>query len=155
MTTHNPPPGPVDVFAFSRDLAALRAELDWLHGHEDHDQTPYGPAVHALEAILDALEAGHDRVESTSHAITVWRAAHKTRADQQKHDQEQRAADYARRMAEEETTRKVECPYCGAHPGASCRTTGALQTVRTDSHRDRYRHARNLHDTSRADPNQP
>ncbi len=48
--------------------------------------------------------------------------------------------------AEEEITRKVECPDCGAVVGLRCKGTGASGGLKKKSHRARFRLARQLTD---------
>ena len=139
-------PAAVDVLGFARDLADLRSYLDWLHNYEDRSQEPYGPAVTALEALLQALEAGHGSVDSIRYALIAWREADKRQRDSEEKRRGWREADSERLAAEEAITRQVECPYCGSQPGASCRSTGESRQVQAYSHRGRFRLARSLND---------
>ncbi|WAZ20188.1 hypothetical protein STRCI_001287 [Streptomyces cinnabarinus] len=92
----------------------------------------------SIAAITDAMRAHDERVERN-------RAADEVRMDRWREAQE-------RKMAEEEVTRKVECPYCGASPGTSCRTAPPARAVRTGSHRDRCRLARGLNEGAAEPP---
>ncbi|MFF1300240.1 MULTISPECIES: hypothetical protein [unclassified Streptomyces] len=60
--------------------------------------------------------------------------------------EEQRRITEEEISAEEEVTKKVECPFCGALVGMNCRGTGAGGGLRKRSHRDRFRLARSLND---------
>lgn len=139
----------INPFTFARDLAQLEQHLEWARGVRRGDGQ-IGDVCDEIAtsflALLHALADGQDPVPAIYEAIRVLgershenRELHKTRSARGR-------ADYERRMAEEEITRGVECPYCGAASGSSCRSTGPARVVRTNSHRDRYRFARSLNE---------
>lgn len=137
---------PVNMLQFARDLADLEealsdAAVSLGPGGEERSAKAAG-----FLALLRALTDGREPIPSIAEAIRVYKETrqHKwdTRAARAQLEREQRE----RLVAKEEVTRKVECPYCGAAPQTSCRSTGPSRAVRTESHTGRYRLARGLND---------
>lgn len=138
----------VNMLQFARDLGRLEEHLEWARrGQGDGRSGDVATEIAtSFLALLRALTNGIEPVpaiaeairvldEARSHSRTLWET------------QNARTQEHRERMwAEEEITQKVECPHCGAAPGASCRTTGPARQVKTESHRGRYRLARSLND---------
>lgn len=138
----------MNMLQFARDLGRLEDHLEWARSARGDGQ--YGDAAAEIAtsflALLRALTNGTEPVPAIAEAIrvldetriesrTLWTADNA------------RAQQHRERMhAEEEITRKVECPHCGAAPDTTCRTTGPNRQVKTESHRSRYRLARHLND---------
>jgi hypothetical protein len=96
--------------------------------------------------LLGELERGTEPLEAIIAMLEAWREA-RDDADRADRDRDERGrAAYWEHVAEEEISRKAECPHCGACPGAACRTTGEVRHMRSWSHRSRFRLARSLND---------
>lgn len=138
---------PINPLTLARDLGKFRDHLAWVKdcGPYSYDD-PGSEVAEAFLVLLDALAAGQEQLIAIATAIRAHDEATSRNQERRQVARQREAEDYQRRMAEEEITRKVECPYCGAAPQASCRTVGPTRSVRTDSHRDRYRLARRLNE---------
>jgi transcription elongation factor Elf1 len=138
---------PLNALRFAADLARVRADLE-------HAAQPYQPIEHQDAAaagfltVIQELTAGTDSTTAVARALDAYTAV---RTRQKEHEE---ATDARRRQeeqdlkAEEEITRKVECPFCGSAAGMRCRGTGASGGLKKKSHSDRYRLARGLNDAT-------
>ncbi|MER5213678.1 hypothetical protein ABT063_24680 [Streptomyces sp. NPDC002838] len=138
----------INVLAFGRELARFEGHLEYVRSHADERWEPAAEICAAFLALLRALSDGSEPVAAIAEAIRVHdEHVHKSALVRERHFARSRE-ESERRMAEEEVSRKVECPFCGAAAGSSCRTTGAASSARS-SHRDRFRLARSLNDGAR------
>jgi hypothetical protein len=134
--------------AFADDLAALRQHLEGSsYGDASCEYHADGePLATAFLVLLDELERGTEPVAAIITTLAAW---HDARSDAERKGHARRERGYAawqEARAEEEITRKAQCPDCGAIPGVACRTTGEARHVRSWSHRSRFRLARSLND---------
>ncbi|SBT89393.1 hypothetical protein GA0115233_100940 [Streptomyces sp. DI166] len=139
-------PMPINMLQFSRDLAHLEEVLT---------QAAYSIGPNGFErsakaasylTLLRALTDGAEPVPAIAEALRVYKEVRQQKYEIWASRAELEKERHERLMAEEEITRKVECPYCGAAPQTSCRSVGSSRSVRTESHRGRYRLARGLDD---------
>lgn len=140
---------PLNALHFARDLERLRADLE----HEASEYMPIeqqNPAAAGLLIVINELTAGTDHATAVARAMAAY---DRIRGQQRENDQAVRAQQEraeAELAAEEEVTRKVACPYCGAEASLSCVGTGRSGGIRKKSHADRFRLARQL--TDRKEP---
>jgi hypothetical protein len=139
-----------DPFGLARDLASLRAyaEHGTMFGRGDQASEACVEISKALLALLDALAEGHSAVSAIREAR---RALTESIREHREFDASLAAfqrANHERREREEAITQRIACPFCGAAAGSACRTVGPNRAVRSDSHRDRYRLARSINDTT-------
>jgi hypothetical protein len=135
--------------AFAGDLAGLRRELERsIYGdascceyHADGE-----PLAAAFLVLLDELERGTEPVAAIVTTLAAWHEAHEGGERARIARRERGQAAYEKARADEEITRKAECPHCGAEPGTACRTVGEVRHMRSWSHRSRFRLARSLND---------
>ncbi|MFD4343428.1 hypothetical protein ACFWQ6_00850 [Streptomyces coelicoflavus] len=130
---------------FAHDLARLREHLE-------HAGNEYLPIEHQSAAaagflkVINELTAGTDPTAAVARAMASYfrvdeaQRAHTAAVEARRQREEQDLE------AEEETTRKVECPDCGATAGLRCKGTGASGGLKKKSHRARFRLARQLTD---------
>lgn len=139
------------ALTFSAEISDLTAYLACLDSYETRDSH-----VRVLTAIIrTAMEAALDEqppAEVISTMLREWRDAQARQEHAAVDEQARYAADAEASQREEDITRKVECPACGANPGRPCRTTGDARTRRSLSHRARWRAARHLHNPSPESP---
>lgn len=138
------------MMAFADDLAALRHTLG-MCGEKWGNPIGIDAEADAFLALLDALEEGREPIDAVITAVRVWRETRGREDEAGEAARRRQQAAYEETMRQEEISRKVECPACGAVPGKSCRTTGEFRNVRTHSHRDRWRLARSLNDGAHED----
>ncbi|MFF0139688.1 hypothetical protein ACFYRN_24945 [Streptomyces sp. NPDC005227] len=133
------------MLQFARDLEGLRENLD----HASNEYMPIehrDPAARGFLVVINELTAGTEPTVAVARAMAAY---DRIRAERKEYDRsvnaqkEQRDAELA---AEEEITRKVACPTCGAEAGLSCVGTGRSGGYRRKSHVDRVRLARSLND---------
>ncbi len=136
------------VFAFARDLADFTACL------EDAVRSQGGTALlaGAVLVLLKAAGDGRQLLDAIGEMLVTWQHGRQeadageeaAKADEAARREREQAWN-ERRAAEEEVTRTVECPSCGAPAGRVCRTAprGHPSSV---SHRGRFRLARSLND---------
>ncbi|MFJ1653499.1 hypothetical protein ACIOC2_19340 [Streptomyces sp. NPDC088337] len=135
----------MNMLKFARDLACLQDDL--VHAANEYVPIEHqDPAAVGFLTVINELTAGTDPTTAVARAMAVY---NRVREQQRDHDhavraqQEREAAELA---AEEEITRKVACPFCGAEAGLSCVGTGRSGGLRRKSHADRMRLARSLND---------
>lgn len=137
---------PVNMLQFARDLARLEEVLV----QASYSVGPNGEERSAKAAsfltLLRALTDGREPVRAIAEAIRVYHQVRQEKTEIWASRAKLEKERYERLMSEEEITRKVECPYCGAAPQTSCRSTGPSRGARTESHTGRYRLARGLDD---------
>lgn len=154
---------------FARDLARFEEHLSWLAGHgadgrgdkyagpggayADALAVSYGKLITELVAVEENLPDFDSSVaepiaaliyKALDHAIDrhEQRIAVLRQADDRR--DEMRAAEYAEAVRRHELAVTIECPYCGARPGQSCRTsglTGKSAPKGVHDHTDRHRAA--------------
>ncbi|WP_228916864.1 hypothetical protein [Streptomyces sp. DH20] len=137
-----------NALRFAADLARVRADLE-------HAAQPYQPIEHQSAAaagfltVIRELTAGTEPTAAVARAIDVYIGIETRQKEHEEATDARRRQDEQELEAEEEITRKVECPFCGAAAGMRCRGTGASGGLRKKSHADRYRLARGLNDATR------
>lgn len=139
------PEEPVNPLQFARDVARLRERLEpWTCEYlpiEEQSASKTGFLV-----LLNELTNGTEPVTAVVKAMRAHDRVYENKHDHFEAVGKQRMSEAAELAAEEEITRKVECPYCGVSAGMKCRGTGASGGLKNKSHRDRYRLARSLND---------
>ncbi|MFC8520796.1 hypothetical protein [Streptomyces sp. NPDC057257] len=139
------PEEPLNVLQFANDLAGFRADLE----HAANEYLPIehqDPAAAALLVVINALTANTEPTTAVARAMTTY---NRIRGQQKEHEhavEAQRKREAAELAVEEEITRKVACPTCGAEAGLSCVGTGRSGGLRKKSHADRVRLARSLNE---------
>lgn len=134
------------TLTFARDLAEFREHLEWTAAGRYQSEHGAVPLADALLALLGALEADAEPLDAIAAALDEWKRATQRLRNAEEAARARAAADSERLAAEEEITRKVTCPACGAEPEEKCRSLGRVSTVRTQSHQRRFRLARSLND---------
>ncbi|MGW1961809.1 zinc finger domain-containing protein [Streptomyces sp. NPDC001935] len=135
------------MLKFARDLEGLRFDLD----QASNEYLPIehrNPAALGLLIVINELTAGTEATAAVARAMTAY---NRVRGEQKQHEKsvdEQKARQEAELAADEEITRKVACPTCGAEAGLGCVGTGRSGGYRKKSHADRFRLARSLNDGS-------
>jgi hypothetical protein len=138
-------PAPFNALSFARDLALLRENLE----HASNEFLPIehqDPASAALLLLIDHLTSGAD---TTTAVVKATETYNRIRGQQRAHEkavQAQRDQEAAQLEADEEISRRVACPTCGAEASLSCVGTGRSGGIRKKSHADRMRLARSLND---------
>lgn len=129
-----------------------------LEGDLEHAAYAYGlngeersAKATAFLALLRALTNGQEPVPAIAEAIRVYNAITDAKLEDRETREKLARASRERAAADEEITRKVECPYCGAAPQTSYRVMSPNRAVRTCSHADRYRLARSLNDAPKGE----
>jgi hypothetical protein len=144
------PEEPFNALQFANDLAHFRALLEHA-ANEYHPIEHQDPAAAALLVVINELTANTDPTTAVARAMTTY---NRVRGDQREHEHAvdaQRKQEAAELAAEEEITRKVACPTCGAEAGLSCVGTGRSGGIRKKSHADRVRLARGLNEGAARD----
>ena len=93
-------------------------------------------------ALLDAVEGGQPVHVAIGAALDAYAVARAEIREADAREQAAGEAAYAEAARRHELAIKVTCPYCGAEPGATCRTagpTGQSHPKGIHDHRDRYR----------------
>ncbi|MGI5286612.1 zinc finger domain-containing protein [Nonomuraea polychroma] len=126
--------------AVAQEIASFVYHLECMASQDDY----VGVTASSLHTLIKALQQGRDALTATVDAMRVFDEKHAEIRRSWDVQAQKRDAAHQRLMAEEEITRKVECPYCGAVPQLGCRTVGPRRALRAESHRDRYRLARGL-----------
>ncbi|MFD7793619.1 hypothetical protein [Streptomyces sp. NPDC059759] len=135
------------MLQFAKDLEGLLENLD----HASNEYVPIehrDPAARGFLVVINELTAGTEPTVAVARAMAAYNQVRGERKDYDRSaiaQKEQRDAEVA---AEEEITRKVACPTCGAEAGLSCVGTGRSGGYRRKSHADRARLARSLNDGS-------
>ncbi|MDX3026734.1 zinc finger domain-containing protein [Streptomyces scabiei] len=143
---------PFNALQFARDLANLRADLD-------HAANEYIPIEHQSAAaagfliVINELTAGTNSTTAVERAMTAYNRVRSQQQEQEREARERQERTEAELEAEEQITRKVACPYCGAEASLSCVGTGRSGGIRKKSHADRIRLARGLNDGKTEVPN--
>jgi hypothetical protein len=129
------------------DAALITSALDDLKWNLAYQAQCCDAMAAGWLALLMAVEAGTEWYAAVRQSLAAWEAAKE--AGQWEHEQflAKRKAEYAETMRRHELAVRVECPYCGAQPGAVCRTAGPngkAHTKGSGDHKDRYRAACHL-----------
>ncbi|MET9815312.1 hypothetical protein [Streptomyces sp. NPDC006355] len=138
---------PINALRFADDLARVRADLE-------HAAQPYQPIEHQDAAaagfltVIRELTAGTDPTTAVARALDAYTGVRTRQKEHEEATEARRRQEEQDLEAEEEITRKVECPFCGAAAGMRCRGTGASGGLKKKSHADRYRLARGLNDAT-------
>jgi hypothetical protein len=138
---------PFNALRFAADLASVRADLE-------HAAQPYQPIEHQDAAAAGFLTVIRELTAGTNPTTAVARAMDAYTGIRTRQKEHAEATEARRRQeekdleAEEETTRKSECPTCGVTAGLKCRGTGASGGLKKKSHAARYRLARGLDDAT-------
>jgi hypothetical protein len=135
----------LNALQFANDLAHFRAHLEHA-ANEYHPIEHQDPAAAALLVVINELTANTDPTTAVARAMTTY---NRVRGQQREHEDSldsQRKLQAAELAAEEEITRKVACPTCGAEASLSCVGTGRSGGIRKKSHADRIRLARSLNE---------
>ncbi|MFD4258216.1 hypothetical protein ACFWR9_11445 [Streptomyces sp. NPDC058534] len=136
---------PTNALQFHRDLARLQEQLE----HAGNEYLPIehqSPAAAGFLKVINELTAGADPTAAVARAMDCYfrvdeaQRAHAAATEARRQREEQDLE------SEEEITRKVECPGCGAAAGLRCKGTGASGGLKKKSHRVRFRLARQLND---------
>ncbi|MFJ4365087.1 hypothetical protein ACIP4S_13140 [Streptomyces chartreusis] len=139
---------PINTLQFARDLSRLEDHLRWLSsggGNGERDES--SALADALLTLIEQLTNGREATPAIAAAIRVLDDKRTENRDRFESRQAALQAYSERRRAEEEVTQKVECPYCGAGPSDTCRSTGSNGAyARSESHKARFRLARSLND---------
>ena len=134
---------PFNALRFAADLARVRASLE-------HAAQPYQPienqnaAAAGFLIVIRELTGGTDPTTAVARAVNAYMDVENRQKEHHEATEARRRQEENDLEAEEEITRKVECPYCGVAPGLRCRGTGASGGRKKKSHADRYRLARGL-----------
>lgn len=145
---------PLNGLRFAADLARVREDLE--HAAQPHQPLEHQSAAAAgFLTVITELTDGTEPTTAVARALAVYIDIDGRQNEHQAAAEKQRLQDEQDLEAEEAITRKVECPYCGAAPGAKCRGTGASGGLRKKSHADRHRLARGLTDSPSTGPQQP
>lgn len=138
---------PFNSLRFAADLASVRAD-------PEHAAQPYQPIEHQDAAaagfltVIRELTAGTDPTTAVARAMDAYTGIRTRQKEHEEATEERRRQEEKDLEAEEEITRKVECPTCGMAIGLKCRGTGASGGLKKKSHVARYRLARGLDDTT-------
>lgn len=136
-----------NVLRFHADLSRMQTELE-------DASNPYLPIEHqdasaaGFLTVIRELTTGTEATAAVARAMDVYNDISKRQKEHEEAAENRRRRDEQDLEAEEQVTRKVECPFCGVAPGLKCRGTGASGGLKKKSHADRYRLARSLTDTS-------
>jgi hypothetical protein len=146
----------MSTLKFARELAQFEEHLDWLSrggggGYDDPD-SPLAASYRALirelvelDEHFDSAELGEDvpRVpDILARAMAVFREEEAASSERWRKRRQAGEAASAEAVRQHELAMTVECPYCGAQPGTSCRTagpSGAGHLKGVHDHRDRLR----------------
>lgn len=137
---------PFNALQFARDLANVRAHLEHASS-PDHPIEHQDPSAAGFLTVINELTAGTDPTTAVARAIESYKIVDQRKREHGEAEEVRRRREEAELDAEEEVTRKVECPTCGAVAGMKCRGIGASGGLKKKSHRDRFRLARQLTDT--------
>jgi len=101
----------VTPLKFARALAEFQGELEWLAGeHRCYDNPcPAAALAASFLALLRSLTVIADGEAVAASVATAIRAFN--------------ATEYAEAARRHQIAVTAQCPYCGAGPGAECRTT--------------------------------
>lgn len=139
---------PFNALQFAHDLARLRENLA-------HAANEYLPIDHQDAAavgflvVINELTAGTDPTTAVARAMAAHNRVEGKRREHEHAVRAQQEREEMELAAEEEITRKVACPYCGAEASLSCVGTGRGGGIRKKSHADRIRLARQLNEGTR------
>ncbi|MEU3899755.1 hypothetical protein [Streptomyces sp. NPDC045251] len=136
---------PTNPLKFARDLAQLQQHL----GHAANPYLPIehqDPAAAGFLVVINDLTAGTAPTAAVARAMEMYNRVSGQQREHEKAVQARKEREEAELAAEEEITRKVACPTCGAEAGLSCVGTGRGGGIRKKSHADRNRIARSLLD---------
>jgi hypothetical protein len=134
---------PLNALRFAADLARVRADLE-------HAAQPYQPienqnaAAAGFLVVIRELTGGTDPTTAVARAVNAYLDVETRQKEHHEATEARRRQEEKDLEAEEEITRKVECPFCGVAAGLKCRGTGASGGLKKKSHADRYRLARGL-----------
>lgn len=137
---------PFNALRFHADLRRVEAALE-------HAALPY-PIEHQSAAaagfltVIRELTAGTESTAAVARALDVYIDIDTRQKEHQEATEDRRRHEEKELEAEEEITRKVECPTCGVAASLKCRGMGASGGLKKKSHAARYRLARGLNDTT-------
>lgn len=148
----------MNTLKFARELARFEEHLDWLihggggqsYGEDSELAASYKVLIGGLvelEEHLDSVELGGGvrRIpEILAEAMAVFNDRQRASTQSWQKARDSREAEYAEAVRRHELAVTVECPYCGAGPGETCRTAGrdgSAQPKGVNDHKDRYRAA--------------
>ena len=122
---------PFNALRFAADLARVRASLE-------HAAQPYQPIEnqHAAAAgfliVIRELTGGTDPTTAVARAVNAYMDVENRQKEHHEATEARRRQEENDLEAEEEITRKVECPYCGK------RFTRKTNSTRLNPHKDRW-----------------
>jgi hypothetical protein len=121
------PDASVNLIGLARRLAAFESHLEWSVSMFSSSRYDCDPALASsyLHLIGRLEEIGGDAVTAAlAEAIIIFDSAERRNRETDERERQQREDDYAEAVRRHRIAINAECPYCGAQPGATCRTAG-------------------------------